>query len=161
MQFAKDTHSERTRELEVANAAQKVLVHDLKVAKEELGDPEERKALLNEINEKMTESKSEMSALLHKRNNISSELDEQIRPHINLLQNKIKSAQSINDRKLELLRSKFEHAYRGTLWLRKNHHLFKGKVYEPMLLEVRVFVVVLLIKFNVFNVLPAQRNGQQ
>lgn len=113
-----------------------VLVHDLKVCKEELGPAEERKALISEINDKMKETKSRMAAHLQNRNQISLQLDEQIRPHMNLLQNKIKSAQSINERKLELLRSKFEDAYRGTVWLRKNHHLFKGKVYEPMLLEV-------------------------
>lgn len=35
-----------------------------------------------------------------------------------------------------MLRAKFDHAYRAVMWLRKNQHLFEGKVYEPMILEV-------------------------
>lgn len=139
-EFAVTTNSERSKELEAANAVQLILVHDLKSAKELAGPDHERKAIVDEIHEKMNKLKGEMGALMQKRNHITSQLDEQIRPHMNSLQNKIQSAQSIGDRKLELLRNKYADAYRGTLWLRNNRHLFKGKVYEPMLLEVNWFL---------------------
>lgn len=39
--------------------------------------------------------------------------------------------------KEEKLRTRFRDTYTALMWLRKNRHLFKGNVYEPMMLVVR------------------------
>lgn len=42
--------------------------------------------------------------------------------------------------KEEKLRGRFRDTYTALQWLRQNRHLFKGNVYEPMMLVVSVAV---------------------
>lgn len=46
--------------------------------------------------------------------------------------------ENVKNQRLESLHRLDQDAYKGTLWLRDNKHLFKGEVYEPMILELNV-----------------------
>lgn len=133
------------KELNAATVTQKVFIHDLKTAKQQAGSDEERNAELADVNDRLNKCKGDKSVLLEQHRHIAKQLDEQIKPPMISIQSKIASAKNIADRKLELLRTKFEDAYRGTMWLRRNRNLFKGKVYEPMILEVSVLVDELFV----------------
>lgn len=130
------------------------MMSDVKNAIAAAGSDAERKTQIDAILQKVNTNKSQVLQLQEKRRQITKILEENVTPQLVVLTNKIKSTESIADRKLEvsicnnyvmglinvyqlqLLRTKYEHAYRGVLWLRENKHLFQARIYEPMILEV-------------------------
>lgn len=54
------------------------------------------------------------------------------------LENELENLENVKQQRLEWLRRMDKHAYSAVQWLRKNKELFKGPVYEPMLLELNV-----------------------
>lgn len=100
------------------------------------GSESERNKAVAAIQEKVSTIKDEMNECMSKRRQLSKHLDDTIKPQLVNLANRIKASESVDDRKLEILRNRFEHTHRAVLWLRQNRHLLKGHVYEPILLEV-------------------------
>lgn len=52
------------------------------------------------------------------------------------LERSLKDMENLKSQRLEILRRKDRDAYSAVLWLRENQHMFSGKVYEPILIEV-------------------------
>lgn len=100
------------------------------------GSESERNKAVAAIQEKVSTIKDEMNECMSKRRQLSKHLDDTIKPQLVNLANRIKASESVDDRKLEILRNRFEHTHRAVLWLRQNRQLLKGHVYEPILLEV-------------------------
>lgn len=53
-----------------------------------------------------------------------------------MLQKKLNDMNSVMKAKEEKLRGRFRDTHTALQWLRQNRHLFKGKVYDPMMLVV-------------------------
>ncbi|KAK5648718.1 hypothetical protein RI129_003610 [Pyrocoelia pectoralis] len=54
------------------------------------------------------------------------------------LENELENLENVKQQRLEWLRRMDKHAYSAVQWLRNNKQIFKGPVYEPMLLELNV-----------------------
>lgn len=88
----------------------------------------------------MGQAHSHREELLEKRNQLSDKIDEQLKPKVIAMENRIKSMRSLGEQRLTALRSLNENLYRAVMWLRENRNsnFFEGHVYEPMLLELNV-----------------------
>lgn len=127
---------ERKRELEQAEQIQVALLRDVKDAIAAAGSETEKKNQLLSIEAKQNQCKSKNMEYLDKRRALNKALEEKFKPKLVANTTRISAMENTADRKLEVLRSKHDHAFRGVVWLRQNLHLFTGKVYEPMILEV-------------------------
>lgn len=127
---------ELVRELEQADQIQVALVRDVKDAIEAAGSEADKKDQLQEIETKQHQCKAKNMGYIEKRRAINKMLEENYKPKLVACTQRISAMESTDDRKLEVLRSRHDHAFRGVMWLRQNGHLFAGKVYEPMIIEV-------------------------
>ena len=66
------------------------------------------------------------------------------------LTNKIKNLQNVRFEKLRKLRTHFNDAFTAIEWLEQNRNKFHGKIYEPMILLVRVEFLFIKININFF-----------
>lgn len=57
---------------------------------------------------------------------------------IRSLQNELSRLENLKMQRLEKLKTMDADAYAMVMWLRGNKHLFKGKIFEPMMLEINV-----------------------
>lgn len=64
------------------------------------------------------------------------------RAEMRALENEIARLENVKQQRLEYLRRIDNDAYNAVLWLRNNKHLFKGEVYEPIMLEVSVLIYI-------------------
>lgn len=53
-------------------------------------------------------------------------------------ENELRKIENVKQQRLEHLRRLDSDAYNATLWLRENSQHFKGAVFEPMMLEVKL-----------------------
>lgn len=51
-------------------------------------------------------------------------------------ENDLQKLENVKQQRLEWLQRNDRDAYSAVQWLRTNKHLFKGEIYEPMVLEV-------------------------
>lgn len=61
-----------------------------------------------------------------------------LKAEIRGVNNEINRLENIKQQRMEKLQRIDPHAYQATLWIRNNSHLFSGKVYEPIILELNV-----------------------
>ncbi|KAJ6649475.1 Structural maintenance of chromosomes protein 5, partial [Pseudolycoriella hygida] len=134
LEFAKQSIGELKNEMEAAILKQKVLIEDVKKSVEIAGKETNRKTQIDAI---MTE-RSQFSEQIHKLADLNRatvrKLSDEINPHLNSVTNKIKLLENSKNIRLELLKTKFSQVYQSVMWFRQNQSLFKGKVYEPMIL---------------------------
>lgn len=88
----------------------------------------------------MEQTATKRDELLERRNELGYKIDEQLKPKVIAMENRIKSMRSLGEQRLGSLRALNENLYKAVLWLRENRNsgLFSGHVYEPMLLELNV-----------------------
>ena len=55
---------------------------------------------------------------------------------ISQLETELAKLENVRSKKLEWLRRVNQQAYNATMWLRENKGMFRGNVYEPIVLEV-------------------------
>lgn len=137
-EFVRNSNGERTAELEQANRVQEALIADVRAHQAAAGTEADRTEALRGIDERMAAERDAVRRLLAQRHDIGERLHDTVKPQLLNAENRLRATESIGDRKLELLRTRFDHAYRSVLWLRENRQLFAGRVYEPMVLELNV-----------------------
>lgn len=137
-EFVCGTNDERAGELERANRVQELLIADVRAHQAAAGTEADRTAALRTLDERIAAEREAVRRLLSQRHDIGEQLHDSVKPQLLNAENRLRAAESIGDRKLELLRTRFEHVHRSVLWLRENRHLFSGRVYEPMVLELNV-----------------------
>lgn len=59
------------------------------------------------------------------------------------MQKNLKELRNIENKRLESLRNKHKDTYDAVMWLRQNKQMFKGAIYEPIMLCVSMFCVIL------------------
>lgn len=132
MKSADEQQIEVQRELVV----QEMYVTELRQSMIDAGSEDDRNAKVAQIQDTISRIKDEMNDFMSKRRQLGKHLDETIKPQLVSVTNRIKAIESVGDRKLETLRNRNDNAYRAVMWLRQNAHVLKGRVYEPILLEV-------------------------
>lgn len=135
---ARESNAERERELKTLSSLHLVLIADLQAQVVAAGSDEQRRAELADLDRQLDAQRTAERRLTGERHAICDQLHATVQPQLRIAETRIRTVQSIGDRKLELLRSRFEDAYRGVLWLRQNKQMFSGRVYEPMVLELNV-----------------------
>jgi structural maintenance of chromosomes protein 5 len=130
----------RDRETEINEARRyyAVLVEDLKRAHNASGSQSDRDAKMADAKRNLDALKREIDKLHNERSVITSQLDETVKPQVISLERRIRNMENVKQRRLEFLQHHHEDTYKAVLWLRNNQHEFKGKVYEPMMMELNV-----------------------
>lgn len=68
------------------------------------------------------------------------------------LEESVQQMENIKEKRLRILEKRDHDAYRAVLWLRENINLFSGQIYEPIMLEVFLFVYFIHPFKTLFNI---------
>ncbi|XP_058459192.1 structural maintenance of chromosomes protein 5 [Malaya genurostris] len=128
----------RENELEQAKKALSLAVQDCKQAHQDMGSEGDQENEKRIVVDKINNLKRECDILISRRNELNQKIETELKPEMVSIQRKIESLENNGQIKLKLLQSQFDSTYQATLWLRKNLHLFRGKIYEPIILELNV-----------------------
>ncbi|XP_055591280.1 structural maintenance of chromosomes protein 5, partial [Uranotaenia lowii] len=128
----------RQSELDQARQSLALAVQDCKHAYQELGPEAEQTRRKAELTVKINKHRQECDLLMGRRNDLNQKLESELKPEMVSIQRRIDALENVATVKLKLLQSQFESTYRATLWLRDNQHLFRARIYEPMILELNV-----------------------
>ena len=112
--------------------------NDLEKAKEELDADETIEASLAECDVGIEQFKSKNDKLMRERGVITKSLDENIIPSIRNCERKIALLSDTQRQRLEVLRNNYEDAFRAYEWLQDNRHEFRGRVFNPIMVEITV-----------------------
>lgn len=138
VRFVRQTAEEQKREIEEARVVQMAYQKDYEDIVARGVSEAEIKTKIQQFDGVLSGLKEDIGKLSAARCNILTHLEQTIRPNLLMVENRLKTAESTKAMKLELLKNKYEDTYKGVMWLRNNINLFKGKVYEPLLLEINV-----------------------
>lgn len=130
--------ADRESQLVQAKETLSILVQDCKNAMEELGSEPVQEQKKRELTAQIDKVKREADLLLSRRNDLNLKIETELKPEMVSIQKRIEALENVGQVKMRLLQSQFESAYHATLWLRDNRHLFRGNIYEPMILELNV-----------------------
>ncbi|XP_062563609.1 structural maintenance of chromosomes protein 5 [Armigeres subalbatus] len=130
--------ADRENQLVQARETLSILVQDCKNAMNELGSEPVQEQKKKQLTVKIDKVKRECDLLVSRRNELNQKIETELKPEMVSIQRRIEALENIEQVKMRLLQSRFESAYNATLWLRENQHLFRKKIYEPMLLELNV-----------------------
>lgn len=128
---------ERKKEMEQASTMLSALKQDLVILMKEQRPADERKALTEQLDQKTRDITQQKRSLQQKRNDAKYEL-EAISNNGMTLENRIHNMENVEKRKLQDMSNKFADVYNATMWLKDNRHMFKGHIYDPIMLELRL-----------------------
>lgn len=137
-QEAITTSKEREREIQAARTALEAYEDDVKKATQRQSTQYDLKHELEQIRDRFKEYSQQRSQLIQQRDALHSEYQDKIKHSLESVKSRIENMNNIDKRKMEHLKSRFEDAYRATIWLQENSHLFQGRIYKPMVLELKV-----------------------
>lgn len=96
------------------------------------------------IDQEMSNLRNSLNSIKQEGNNLNIEYDE-IRDDIYRLNKEHESTRaqlhqldSVKERRLRMLEKADQDTFKAVLWLRNNANLFKGKIYEPVMLEISI-----------------------
>lgn len=72
------------------------------------------------------------------RSSLNSQIDGYIRQNLVRIENRIESMNSAANAKLNFLRDAYGDTYQAVVWLRENKDRFRGRIYEPLIIEINV-----------------------
>lgn len=96
------------------------------------------KAKIAEIEQKVQLTREKIRSLTDSRAKFNFQIENVVKPNIVVIDNKINALNSVADAKLNYLQNNFPDAYAAVMWLRQNQSMFRGKIYEPMIMEISV-----------------------
>lgn len=129
---------ERDSQIKQLKLVLSALSVDLKNGMLAIGNMEHFKINLNLINSKIQVMKNDSSKFVTQREEIQHELEENIRPKMIAIERRITTMENITQKRLEFLKVNHEETYRAVCWLRENREMFKGHVYDPIILEINI-----------------------
>ncbi|XP_031636219.1 structural maintenance of chromosomes protein 5 [Contarinia nasturtii] len=103
-----------------------------------IGSVEQVENMMTEIDMNIEDKRTNVRKLTEARAKVNGQIDNEIRPYINNIDYKIKALNSVADAKLNYLQTQHSDTYNAVQWLRNNHDMFRGKIYEPMVMEINV-----------------------
>lgn len=103
-----------------------------------IGSVDHVKDQITEIDQKNDEARQQIRTLTEARGKLNFQIENVIKPNMNVVEHKINNLNSVADAKLNYLHNNYPDAYKAVMWLRKNQSMFRGKIYEPMIMELSV-----------------------
>lgn len=104
-----------------------------------IGSVEQIKEQIQKIDEKVEFIKQDKIRKLNdNRTKLNFQIENVVKPNMIVVDNKIHALNSVADAKLNYLQNNFPDAYTAVIWLRSNQNMFRGKIYEPMIMEINV-----------------------
>uniref|UniRef100_A0A8D8ITH6 Structural maintenance of chromosomes protein 5 n=1 Tax=Culex pipiens TaxID=7175 RepID=A0A8D8ITH6_CULPI len=138
LQDAISAATDRKNEKEQADKALSLAIQDCKIAMQEVGQEGEQSQRKQDLDRRIGKLRSECDLLMSRRNELNQKIETDLKPEMVGIQRRIESLENVGQLKMRLLQSQFETAYQATMWLRENENLFRGKIYEPIILELNV-----------------------
>uniref|UniRef100_A0A182PUN3 Structural maintenance of chromosomes protein 5 n=1 Tax=Anopheles epiroticus TaxID=199890 RepID=A0A182PUN3_9DIPT len=132
---------ERKAELNEAKAMLAAFVQDCADAATALGSEDQVQQKISILEGKENKIRVENDVLMNRRQELNQKIDTELKPEMMSIERSIETAENVANAKLKLLQTRFEGTYQAVLWLREHQHLFSGKIYEPMILELNVPVL--------------------
>lgn len=105
---------------------------------ETIGSVDQIKVQIQDIDRNVANTRDRIKRLTQARNEIIYQIENVINPNMVHVDGKINALNSVADAKLNFLRNNFADAHTAVLWLRKNKAMFRGQIYEPMIIEMNV-----------------------
>ncbi|XP_063706320.1 structural maintenance of chromosomes protein 5 [Culicoides brevitarsis] len=132
----------RDRKNEIAQASTILLAvkQDLANLLEQQMSQEDREAQISQLDQRFKEISQQKRELTQKRSNLKFEIDALENQRMNIT-NRVQNMENVERRKLEKLKNGSEQAqsaYAAAMWLRENRQMFKGHIYDPIVLELRL-----------------------
>lgn len=128
---------DRKHEINQVNTMLAALTQDLANLKEQEKSQAELKAQIEQIQRRFREISLQKNQLITKRGQLQDE-NREIRNSIDSMKNRVVNMENEERRKLEALKNRDHHTYQATMWLKENRHMFKGHIYNPVILELRL-----------------------
>lgn len=128
-------HKKQVEELELVVQLEKNELQDAKDQLTASGDIEQQ---IRECDNEVGKIKSVTERLMQQRNAINSALDENIVPSIRNCERKINMLGDTQRQRLDVLRNKYEDAYKAYEWLNSNRQNFQGRIFNPVMTEITV-----------------------
>lgn len=91
-----------------------------------------------DIDRQVNETREKIVKLTDLRNKFNYKIENVLKPSIVNIDQKISAFSSVAEAKLNFLKEKCPDTYAAVMWLRKNKGLFRGRIYEPMIIEINV-----------------------
>lgn len=105
---------------------------------QKIGSVEEINESITEIDRKNQRTREKICQLTENRSKLNFQIENVIKPGIIVVDKKINALNSVADAKLNYLQNNFPDVYSAVIWLRQNQGMFRGKIYEPMMMEINV-----------------------
>ncbi|XP_050080104.1 structural maintenance of chromosomes protein 5 [Anopheles maculipalpis] len=129
---------EQKSELEEAKVVLAAFVQDCADALAAVGSEEEVRQKISDLFGQESKIREEDDLLRKRHQKLNQKIETDLKPEMINLERNIATIEDVANTKLKILQTRFEGTYRAVLWLRENEHLFQGKIYEPMVLELNV-----------------------
>lgn len=129
---------EHEKELKKSKSLLAVMAQDFEDANRKYGSEtglsEQNDAIIQQINK----LKGEKEQLNIKRDEINKTLRIEVENPMKNCEQKISNLESIGKQKLNKLANDYQEVYKASQWIKENSNKFKGKIYDPMFLEINV-----------------------
>ncbi|XP_058119563.1 structural maintenance of chromosomes protein 5 [Anopheles ziemanni] len=129
---------ERQTELDEAKVMLGAFVQDCADAAATLGSEEEVRQKIATLESQDVKIRNENELLMSRRQELNQKIDSDIKPEMMSIQRSIETIENVASMRLKILQTRFPGTYQAVMWLRDHTHLFRGKIYEPMILELNV-----------------------
>uniref|UniRef100_A0A182IWM0 Structural maintenance of chromosomes protein 5 n=1 Tax=Anopheles atroparvus TaxID=41427 RepID=A0A182IWM0_ANOAO len=129
---------ERHTELQEAKVMLGAFVQDCADAMTSLGSEELVRQKIATLEAEDGKIRSDNEALMGRRQDLNQKIDTDIKPEMMSIQRSIETLENVASTRLKIIQTRFEGTYQAVMWLRDHTHLFRGKIYEPMILELNV-----------------------
>ncbi|XP_075160033.1 structural maintenance of chromosomes 5 isoform X2 [Haematobia irritans] len=129
--------NERQNEINHEIKMLQIYAQDLKNLQNDMMSEADREQRIRDCELKMEQIKQEIKRLNQEHRSLLNRLDDCI-PEIQSSKSRLESLENVNEQKLKFLKTKFPDVYEAIKWLDENSHMFRGRVYKPIIMELSV-----------------------
>lgn len=105
---------------------------------EKIGSIEQVEKTMAEVDERVNKTREKIRNLTDSRGKLNYQIENVIKPSLMHIERKLNALNSVADAKLNYMQNNYPDAYNAIMWLRKNKNQFRGRIYEPMIIEINV-----------------------
>lgn len=105
---------------------------------ETIGSIDQIKEQMNQIEQVVNKTREKIRSLTDARAKLNFQIENVVKPNMITIDKKINALSSVADAKLNFLQNNFAHAHTAVMWLRQNQSMFRGRIYEPIIMEINV-----------------------
>lgn len=105
---------------------------------ETIGSVDQIKNQIADIDKQINGSRENIKKITELRSKINYQIENVYKTSLVAIDQKISAFSSVAEAKLNMLRDKFTDTYDALMWLRNNKDMFRGRIYEPLIVEINV-----------------------